>query len=176
MPLQPSPAAIRPRRHPQAPEPGTVLGPHFDRCFGCGDRHPTGLQLRMEVLDGVAVRCSFEVTEHHMGAPGLAHGGILASAMDEAMGSLAWLMLTPAVTAHLEVDYVQPVPVGRTVVIDARCTAVDGRKMYVDGVGRLDGSEGQVAMRGSGMFLAVPLEHFERHNDGQPPGEGRFNP
>jgi acyl-coenzyme A thioesterase PaaI-like protein len=159
-----------------------VLGPHYARCFACGDRHETGLHLRMVVLDGVAVRCSFAITEHHMGAPGLAHGGVLASALDEALGSLSWLMLTPAVTAHLEVDYVRPVPVGRTVVIDASCRGVDGRKMYVEGVGRLDREDGEVAMRGTGMFLAVSADHFESHagpvrDDGAASANvGPFNP
>lgn len=172
------PDAQPPQRHPQAPPPGTVLGPHYARCFGCGNEHDTGLHLQMTVLEGVAVRCAFEVTAHHMGAPGLAHGGVLASALDEALGSLAWLLLQPAVTARLEVDYVRPVPVGRTVVIDARCTGVAGRKIYVEGVGRLDAADGDVVVRGAGLFLVVPLEHFTTHGGDyaapQPPG--RFNP
>lgn len=136
----------------------------------------------MVALDGVAVRCSFVITEHHMGAPGLAHGGILASALDEALGSLSWLMRMTAVTAHLEVDYVRPVPVGRTVVIDARCIGVDGRKIYVEGAGRLDSEEGEVAVRGSGMFLAVSLDHFASYAgpfsavEVSAGSEGPFNP
>lgn len=172
----PGESASAPQRHPQAPAPGTVLGPHFARCFACGDKHETGLHLKMTVLDGVAVQCSFTVTEHHMGAPGLAHGGVLASALDEALGSLAWLMLTPAVTGRLEIDYVQPVPVGRTVVIDARCTGVDGRKVYVEGIGRLDRADGEVAVRGFGLFIQVPLQHFARYGDTSDTLPGRFNP
>ena len=101
-----------PQRDPRAPAPGTVLGPHYGWCFACGDEHPIGLRLRIEVLEGVAVRCRFTVGEYHMGAPGLAHGGILASAVDEALGSLSWLMLRMAVTARLEVDFVAPAQSG----------------------------------------------------------------
>ena len=57
---------------------------------------------------------SFTVTEHHQGAPGLAHGGVVAAAMDEAMGFLLWLLKTLAVTARIEVDFRRPVPVGST--------------------------------------------------------------
>lgn len=155
-----------------------MLGPHYARCFGCGDANDAGLHLQMTVQDGVAVRCAFVVAEHHMGAPGLAHGGVLASALDEALGSLAWLMLTPAVTGRLEVDYVTPVPVGRTVVIDARCTGVDGRKVYVEGVGRIDSPDGDVCIRGAGLFVAVPAEHFRRHAGASAADQlpGRFNP
>ena len=52
------------------------------------------------------------VTEHHQGAPGQAHGGLLATAFDETMGFLLWVVGRPAVTARLETDYVLPVPVG----------------------------------------------------------------
>jgi acyl-coenzyme A thioesterase PaaI-like protein len=168
-----------PQRHPLAPVPGSVLGPHYSWCFACGDEHPTGLRVRIEVLEGVAVRSWFTVGEHHMGAPGLAHGGILASALDEALGSLSWLMHRMAVTARLEVDFVAPVPVGRTVVIDARCTGVDGRKIYTEAVGRLDSEDGVVAVRGAGLFVAVSPEHFTRNagpTGGHAAGDGSFNP
>jgi uncharacterized protein (TIGR00369 family) len=168
-----------PQRHPLAPAPGTVLGPHYGWCFACGDEHPTGLHQKIEVLDGVAVRSRFTVGEHHMGAAGLAHGGILASALDEALGSLCWLMHTMAVTARLEIDFVAPVPVGRTVVIDAVCTGVDGRKIYVEGSGRLDSEDGVVVVRSKGLFVAVRREHFEHHagpDGGHPVGDGPFHP
>ena len=168
-----------PQRHPAAPAPGTVLGPHYRWCFACGDEHPTGLRLQIEVLEGVAVRSRFRVGEHHMGAPGLAHGGVLASALDEALGSLSWLMHRIAVTARLEVDYVAPVPVESTVVIDAHGTGIDGRKMYTEATGRLGSEHGTVVVRGKGLFVQVAPEHFTRHagpHGGRPAGEGLFNP
>jgi acyl-coenzyme A thioesterase PaaI-like protein len=149
---------------------------HYARCFGCGPELASGLRLRMTALDGVAVRSSFEVAEHHEGAPGLAHGGVLAAALDEALGSLLWLMRSPAVTGRLEVDYVAPVPVGRRVVIDARCTAVDGRKIYTEGVGRLDHADGEVAIRGAGLFVTVGFEHFAEHGGTPDVLPGPFNP
>jgi Thioesterase superfamily len=88
------------------------LPSHYDRCFGCGRDHPTGLHLEMWGLDDeLRVRGSFTVTEHHQGAPGLAHGGVISAAVDEGMGYLLWLVGSPAVTARLEVDFRRPVPV-----------------------------------------------------------------
>jgi uncharacterized protein (TIGR00369 family) len=166
-----------PQRHPLAPATGTILGPHYGWCFACGDEHPTGLRMKIEVLDGVAVRTRFTVGEHHMGAAGLAHGGILASAVDETLGSLSWLMHRMAVTARLEIDYVAPAPVGRSVVIDAVCTGVDGRKTYVECSGRLDSEDGVVVVRSKGLFVAVRRDHFDRHagpTGGHPVGDGPF--
>jgi len=59
------------------------LPSHYDRCFGCGRDHPTGLHLEMWGLDDeLRVRGSFTVTEHHQGAPGLAHGGVISARLE----------------------------------------------------------------------------------------------
>lgn len=161
--LTPPPDATAPEVAPDAPSVGTVLPPHYASCFGCGADHPTGLHLSVTVAEGVAVDAVFQVAEAHQGAPGLAHGGVLATAADEALGFLNWLLRRPAVTARLEVDYLRPVPVGSDLHLRAECIAVAGRKTFVRCEGRLDSPDGSVALRATGLFLAVPLEHFRRH-------------
>jgi len=114
----------------------------------------------MRVIAGeLSVHAVFEVTDVHQGAPGLAHGGLLSTALDEALGALNWLLLVPAVTARLEVDFRRPVPVGSVLHIDARIAGIDGRKVYTRAVGRL-GEDGPVVLTASALFLQVPLEHF----------------
>lgn len=159
----PPPGAEPPVRAPEAPPPGTALGPHYAHCFGCGDAHPTGLHLQVTAGEGVSVQARFTVTDDHQGAPGLAHGGLLSVAFDEAMGFLLTLLRQPAVTGRLETDYLRPVPVGATLHIRAACVAVAGRKIYTVGEGRLDEPEGKMAVRSTGLFVAVGLEHFTTH-------------
>ena len=155
----PDGAAI-PDPHPQAPAPQTELPPHYRDCFGCGDRHATGLHLHVRTGEGLAVDTSFTVADTHQGAGGLAHGGIIATAIDESLGYLMWLVGTPAVTSRLEVDYLRPVPVGSTLAIAARVTGVDGRRIYTEAVGRIDGQD---AVRARGLFVTVTPEHFTTH-------------
>ncbi len=162
-PTVPPPDAVVPERHPDAPAPGSVLPSHYDRCFGCGPAHPTGLNLTMVAGEGISVRAEFTVTPDHQGAPGLAHGGLLAAAFDEAMGAVAWLLRSPAVTGRLETDFVCPVPVGSRLLILARCEGVAGRKVYVAATGRLGAEDGPVAVRAHGLFVTVGLEHFRAH-------------
>jgi acyl-coenzyme A thioesterase PaaI-like protein len=103
----------------------------------------------------------------------------LATAADEALGFLNWLLRRPAVTARLEVDYLRPVPVGSDLHLRAECTAVAGRKTFVRCEGRLDDPNGPPALRATGLFLAVPLEHFRKHAGGREaaPGDERsYNP
>ncbi|MDQ1641034.1 MAG: hypothetical protein QOJ90_385 [Actinomycetota bacterium] len=163
-------------RHADAPSPGTVLEPHYARCFGCGDRHPTGLHLRVTVGEDVSVTGEFVVSPDHQGAPGLAHGGLLAAAFDEALGSLMWLLRTPAVTARLETDFLRPVPVGSTLHIEARASAAHKRRVYAEAVGRLGGAGGEVAVRARALFVQVDLGHFTAHGRPEDVEEVRRDP
>jgi acyl-coenzyme A thioesterase PaaI-like protein len=152
--------AVAPVRHPQAPAPGEQVISHYQSCFGCGADHPTGLHIRVVAGQAVTVNAQFTVTEHHQGAPGLAHGGVLAAAFDEALGSLNWLLRTPAVTARLETDFIRPVPVDATVYIRAEVVGIAGRKIYTRAEGRLGAPDGPLAVTASALFVAVGLEHF----------------
>jgi acyl-coenzyme A thioesterase PaaI-like protein len=90
--------------------------------------------------DELQVRGSFTVTEHHQGAPGLAHGGVTSAAVDEGMGYLLWLVGSPAVTARLEVDFRRPVPVGSGLDLQDRR---EGRRIWAAaGPGRRRGRGG----------------------------------
>ena len=149
-----------PIRHPESPATGSQLPSHFKHCFGCGDLHPTGLHLVAHVGEGLNINAEFTVTENHQGAPGLAHGGLLALAFDEALGKLMWLLRAPAVTARLETDFLAPVPIGTTLFITARITGQQGRKVYSEAEGRLNSADGAIAVRAASLFVIVPMKHF----------------
>lgn len=143
--------------------PGTPIPSHYRWCVGCGPDHPTGLHLEVRAGEGLAVHGRFAVGEHHQGAPGLAHGGVLATALDEVLGSLNWLLGDPVVTGRLEVAYLRPVPVGTVLSIDARVDEIDGRKVRASAVGAVE--DGTAAVRASAVFVQVPMEHFLAHGD-----------
>ncbi|MET9081662.1 PaaI family thioesterase [Streptomyces sp. NPDC090075] len=161
--LQPPAYAEKPVRHPDAPAPGEFIGAHYEHCFGCGHGQSHGLHLEVRAGEGVSLTAEFTVRPAHQGAPGLAHGGVLASALDETLGSLNWLLRKIAVTGRLETDFVRPVPVGTTLHLEAEVVAVAGRKIYSTATGRVDGPEGPVAVRADALFIEVPVEHFVDH-------------
>jgi acyl-coenzyme A thioesterase PaaI-like protein len=158
----PGPDAVVPQRHPGAVAPGEEIGSHYRQCFGCGEEHPGGLHLRVLAGEGLGLTATFDVGPLHQGAPGLAHGGLLTAAIDEALGALNWLLMAPAVTARLETNFVRPVPVGSRLVLDARIVGVSGRKVYTATIGRL-GEQGPIAVTASGLFIQVQPGHFRRH-------------
>jgi acyl-coenzyme A thioesterase PaaI-like protein len=156
----PPDGAVIPERHLKSPATGTQIPSHFAHCFGCGDLHPTGLHLVAHVGQGADITAEFTVTENHQGAPGLAHGGLLSLAFDEALGKLMWLLRAPAVTARLETDFIKPVPIGTTLHISARITGQVSRKVYSEAVGRIGTPEGEIAVRAAALFVIVPMKHF----------------
>ena len=160
LPTTPPADAVLPERNPNAPAPGEPIPSHYSRCYVCGTEHEVGLRLTVVAGEGLSLSGQFTVTEQHQGAPGLAHGGLLTAAFDDALGSLNWLLTAPAVTGRLETDFRRPVPVGSTLHIKAEVVGVKGRKVFTRAVGRLGAPDGPVALTASALFIQVPLEHF----------------
>lgn len=151
-----------PRPRPDAPTPGTPLGQHSATCFGCGDLEG-GLRMRFTAGEDLSVTGTFPVQVHHQGAPGIAHGGLVATAFDEALGALQVFFDERAVTANLTTDFRLPVPVGSVLHLRCRVDGREGRKLAVSGEARLDGPDGPVAAQASALFVFVTEEHFARH-------------
>ncbi|OCL01532.1 Thioesterase/thiol ester dehydrase-isomerase [Glonium stellatum] len=69
------------------------------------------------------------------GHPGLVHGGLLATLLDEGLARCCFPALPHrvGVTASLKVDYRRPCEAGQVVVLRAETVRVEGRKAWVRG-------------------------------------------
>ena len=112
------------------------------------------------------------------GGPGVVHGGAAAAFFDDLMGFVPVTHLVPAVTAHLEIDYRCPIPLGMTVRGEAWLTKREGRKLWAQAVG-VDGS-GATLIECKALYLAVNVEHFVKALDEMPTDQrerlARFHP
>ena len=104
---------------------------------------------------------------HHQGGPGIAHGGIVGAALDEACGLLATWHRFPTVTARIAIRYRKPAPINRPLRVRARVDAERGRRIEISAELR-DGDE--VLAEADGAFLHVPLEHFLATPEGRAGG------
>lgn len=84
-----------------------------------------GLGMDAEIVGRVTYPIQFE------GPPGCVHGGFLAMAFDELLGYAQAESGNPGMTAHIEVDFRAPSPLGTELVYRARCDRVEGRKIHV---------------------------------------------
>jgi acyl-coenzyme A thioesterase PaaI-like protein len=104
----------------------------------------------------------------HQGGPGIAHGGIVGAALDEACGLLATWHRFPTVTARIAIRYRRPARIGVPLAASARVRAERGRRIEIAGELR-DG--GDLLAEAEGTFLHVPLEHFLATPEGRAAGE-----
>jgi uncharacterized protein (TIGR00369 family) len=89
----------------------------FDgHCFGCGPLNLEGLRLVFGPgPEGSSVE--FEVPDKYQSWAGMAHGGIVALLLDEAVGWAAWHAGHPGVTGRLQVSYRRPLKLGEPIRI-----------------------------------------------------------
>lgn len=128
------------------------------RCFGCGPANPAGLRLRFfETDDGAEVE--YAVPSDLEGAPGIVHGGIQATLLDEAMCMTAYAKAgTGVVTGELTVRYLRPVPTATPLVVAGRITETRGRSFFIAGIIRLAGSGEELTRAQGRFFAAAPQE------------------
>ncbi len=134
-----------------------ALPPHHPGCYGCGPDAPQGLHLVVTRV-GDEIRTSYAFEPRHAGAPGIAHGGLVAALLDDVCGFALFVIRAPAVTRRLEVDYRKPVLIGTTYDVVARVDSFEGRKLWVDAEGR--DPTGELAFSARGLFIVVGPEHF----------------
>jgi len=65
----------------------------YRRCFACGERNEQGLKLVFR-REGTRIYADFTPSPHHQGFPGLLHGGIIATLLDETLGRTGCLLYT----------------------------------------------------------------------------------
>lgn len=89
--------------------------PNSLHCFACGVDNAFGLQIHFYDNGKDEVRASYTVPEHFQGYPGMVHGGVVATMLDELLGR-AVMAQDPTyfmVSAKLTVRYRKPVPIGQ---------------------------------------------------------------
>src|SRR5205814_5013163 len=130
---------------------------HDPACWGCGN-NPTGIHLRRPERAGLTEYESYlEFDERHQAAPGLAHGGLVAAALDEACGLLATWFRFPTVTGRLFVHFRRPVRINTELLIRSHVEDERGRRIQI--AGELDDGD-DVLAHARGAFVHVPFEHF----------------
>ena len=110
-------------------------------CFGCGEDNPIGLHIHyVDDPDGSS-STTLRLTDSYSGEPGIAHGGVQATVLDEVMGHAARKAVIAtagrritAVTASFELRYRAPCPVNQQIYARGSVTSVEWPSVHVVGV------------------------------------------
>jgi acyl-coenzyme A thioesterase PaaI-like protein len=151
-------------------EPGVATGPAADprptrrddvlpggarHCFACGDDNPIGLRLPDIRREGEEVHATLRPRADYMGWPGVLHGGITATALDEAMGWASILLAGVwTATGTMELRYRSQVPLD----VPLRLVAgiVEARGRTVRAWSKLLLPDGTVAAEATGLLVRLP--------------------
>lgn len=130
--------------------------PNSQMCFGCGMDNPIGLKLFFYETDDGRVVARFTPREEHQGYPGVLHGGITSSVLDEVIGRVCIAEDRWMVTAKMEVRYRKPIPLSEPLLVVGETVESRGRRLVARGELRLP--DGSVGAEATGVFIELPEE------------------
>lgn len=127
--------------------------------FVSGD--PGGDRLRVRYFrrdDDGALMAKVWFGPGTQGPPGHAHGGSMASLLDETMGAAAWSAGHAVVAAELTTRFRRLLPLETSCIVEARVTSVDGRKVRT--AAELRGLRGELFAEGEALFIELDPARF----------------
>jgi uncharacterized protein (TIGR00369 family) len=127
------------------------VAPH--RCFACGSLNEHGIHLDLHV-DGDRCWTELALPDRFQGWDGVAHGGIVATIIDEVM---AWSLAATdnwGMTARIAVAFKRPVRIGQP--IRAEGWIVEQRRRVIETEARIvDLGDGATLASGTGTYVAA---------------------
>jgi len=124
-----------------------------------GSANPMGLDATVWRDADVAVM-EVNFGKAFEGAPGRAHGGVVAALVDETMGFVSAIHGMIAFTAQLNIKFLSPAPINEPVVARAWRTGHEGRKLYVEAEVR---SGESLIATADAVFITIDVQKFLEH-------------
>jgi acyl-coenzyme A thioesterase PaaI-like protein len=128
----------------------------FDHSPMLGRANPLAPPIELW-LDGEVMRGRATFGAAYEGPPGCVHGGFVAAAFDEVLGSTQSLSGSPGMTGRLTVHYRSPTPLHTELRFEGTLERVDGRKIHTKG--RLWAGE-VLCAEAEGLFISIDVGRF----------------
>ena len=125
----------------------------YQRCFACGHHNEHGLKLTFR-REGNRIVAEYQPMERYQGFPGVLHGGILATMLDETMGRTGALRREWMMTGKLDIRYRRPAPLDQKLRVWGEIARE--RDGAIDAVGAVELMDGTVLADARGMFVRLP--------------------
>jgi len=122
-------------------------------CFACGPENPEGLHIEFAMGDG-EVSGRFHSRDSQQGYPGAMHGGVAATALDEAMAWAAIACGSWGTTARMDVRFRRPLPLNRELRVTAKVQRDRGRWLEI--TARLYSEDGELLVEADGLLQKLP--------------------
>jgi acyl-coenzyme A thioesterase PaaI-like protein len=127
----------------------------YQLCYVCGARNRSGLGLVFH-QEGEEVVAEFTADARYQGFPGVIHGGIVATLLDETLERIGTLEGRWLMTGRLEVRYRRVAPINRELRVSARLVSSRPRALVACAkLAPVDAPEAIIA-EAQGTFLPLP--------------------
>jgi acyl-coenzyme A thioesterase PaaI-like protein len=130
-------------------------------CFVCGRDNPIGLHMHFYLDGDGCVYADYIPRDEHQGYPGVMHGGLLTTMLDELIGRTAIASDLWCMTAKLELRFRRPVPIGEPLKLKGEITKKTGR--LLEGHGEIRLADGSLAVEAHGTYLRIPEEQIDQY-------------
>jgi acyl-coenzyme A thioesterase PaaI-like protein len=128
-------------------------------CFGCAATNPIGLKLEFE-NSGHQSTCRFSLGPDYESYPGVIHGGIVATILDEALSQTVYHHGNgPAFTVGLRVRYGHPMQTNMPYV--AISEIVRSNRTLIRASGRIQRDTGELVAAAVGSFYLISEDGLE---------------
>ena len=131
----------------------------FADSFVSGNANPLGLGASLR-RDGDVAVMDVTLGKAFEGAPGRAHGGVVAALLDETMGLVLAIHGKLAFTAQLDITYHAPTPVDEPLSARAWLARGSHRKLFIEASVSASGVE---VVTAKALFIAVDPSKFLEH-------------
>lgn len=134
-------------------------------CFVCGVENPVGLKMHFYLTGPGQTLAEYTVPAHYQGYPGIVHGGIIASMLDEVAGRVVMNGDPPRfmVTANLSVRYRRPVPTGKPLRLVGTLKEDQGRVAKSTAV--IYDESGTLLAEAEAVLVEMPTDSMARFSD-----------
>jgi hypothetical protein len=128
----------------------------FDHSPMLGKANPLAPPIRLW-LEGDCILGRANFGAAYEGPPGCVHGGYIAAAFDEVLGSTQSLSGSPGMTGRLTVHYRRPTPLETDLRFEGWIERVEGRKIFTRGELR---SGELLCAEAEGLFISIDATKF----------------
>lgn len=132
--------------------------PNSAHCFACGMENEYGLKLPFYGDGELRVVCEYTISDQYQGFPGIAHGGIVTTLLDEALVR-AFMTKDPnrfMYTAKLTVRFRKQVPTEQLLKIEGEVVKDRGR--MGESKAKILGPDGDILAEAEALVVALEEE------------------
>ena len=138
--------------------------PNSEMCFVCGRKNPIGLYMHFFDNGDDEVFSDYTVQERYQGYPGIVHGGVLASMLDEVVGRVS-MIGDPhhfMMSVKLAISYRHPVPINTPLKVTGKIVRLRGRLGKAEG--KIFLPDGTIACEAAMTLADIPQELLSETN------------